>query len=340
MTSEGNDKFRKYLIDILRWIIIILSILLIVFISVDTFTGVNFLESRRYMTFQFWVCVIFMADFFIELTLSANRWGYVRSHFLYFLLSIPYLNLIDILHIHLTPEQLFFVRFIPLARGVMAMTIVVGAISENKLTSFLMSYIVSLASFIYLGSLLFYYCESGVNTAVTDFGLALWWACMNATTLGCDIYPVTVTGKILGCILSVGGIIMFPLFTVYITALIRQYTKPQILSAINSHRTQKIVTLQINSNAGQTSLRLKCKTRHSITEIMEQTLTNRPGIDRVIGHLCSIDEMRHVCPTRGGEGEPLLSNTEVCRIVELAPDSCFPDFSPKATGDSRSCVLS
>ncbi len=107
----------------------------------------------------------------------------------------------------------------------MAMTIVVGAISENKLTSFLMSYIVSLASFIYLGSLLFYYCESGVNTAVTDFGLALWWACMNATTLGCDIYPVTVTGKILGCILSVGGIIMFPLFTVYITALIRQYTK-------------------------------------------------------------------------------------------------------------------
>ncbi|WP_305257253.1 ion channel [uncultured Duncaniella sp.] len=206
MTSEGNDKFRKYLIDILRWIIIILSILLIVFISVDTFTGVNFLESRRYMTFQFWVCVIFMADFFIELTLSANRWGYVRSHFLYFLLSIPY-------------------RFIPLARGVMAMTIVVGAISENKLTSFLMSYIVSLASFIYLGSLLFYYCESGVNTAVTDFGLALWWACMNATTLGCDIYPVTVTGKILGCILSVGGIIMFPLFTVYITALIRQYTK-------------------------------------------------------------------------------------------------------------------
>ena len=41
MTSEGNDKFRKYLIDILRWIIIILSILLIVFISVDTFTGVK-----------------------------------------------------------------------------------------------------------------------------------------------------------------------------------------------------------------------------------------------------------------------------------------------------------
>ena len=66
------------------------------------------------MTFQFWVCVIFMADFFIELTLSANRWGYVRSHFLYFLLSIPYLNLIDILHIHLTPSSCFLSASSPL----------------------------------------------------------------------------------------------------------------------------------------------------------------------------------------------------------------------------------
>ncbi|MCM1076225.1 MAG: ion channel [Bacteroides sp.] len=211
--------------DILRWVIIVLSILLIVFISIDTFSGVNFLENHRYMTFQFWVCIVFMVDFFIELGLAADKWCFIRSHFLYFLLSIPYLNLINILHISLTSEQLFFVRFIPLARGVMAMTIVVGAFSQNKLTSFLSSYIVSLASFIYLGSLLFYYCESGVNSEVTDFGLALWWACMNATTLGCDIYPVTVTGKILGCVLSVGGIVMFPLFTVYITSLITRYTK-------------------------------------------------------------------------------------------------------------------
>lgn len=225
MPSEGATKIRRYLIDIMRWIIIVLSILLIVFISVDTFTGVNFLESHRYMTFQFWVCIVFITDFFIELGIADNRWHYFRSHFIYLLLSIPYLSLINIFDIQLTAEQMFFVRFIPLARGVMAMTIVVGAIFRNRLTSFLASYLVTLASFIYLGSLIFYYCESGVNSAVTDFGLALWWACMNATTLGCDIYPVTVAGKILGCVLSVGGIVMFPLFTVYITTLIRQYAR-------------------------------------------------------------------------------------------------------------------
>lgn len=59
---------------------------------------------------------------------------------------------------------------------------------------------------------------------------------------------------------------------------------------------------------------------------MEQTPTNRPRIDQVIGHLCSIDEMRHVCPTRQGEGEPLLSNQSVRRIVDLASRLMFPGF--------------
>lgn len=222
--TSGTPHRHHYLLDILHWLIIVLSVLLIVFISVDTFKGINFLENRLYMHFQFWVCIIFMADYFIELPLATDRWRYLRTRFIFFFLSIPFLNLIDLFHINLTSEQLFFVRFIPLARGVLAMTIVVGAFSRNKLTSFLSSYIVILASFIYLGSLIFFYCEQGANAMVTDFGTALWWACMNATTLGCDIYPVTIPGKILGCILSVGGIVMFPLFTVYITSLIRHYT--------------------------------------------------------------------------------------------------------------------
>lgn len=231
--AEANTTPRprhRYWLDALRWCIIILSILLIVFISIDTFKGINFLDDKLYMHFQFWVCVVFMADYFIELAITDDRWHYMRTHFLYFFLSIPYLNLIDLLDIQLTGEQLFFVRFIPLARGVMAMTIVAGAFFRNRLTSFLSSYIVILTSFIYLGSLIFLYCEQGANPEVTGFGKALWWACMNATTLGCDIYPVTIPGKILGCVLSVGGIVMFPLFTVFITSLIRQFTRTHKLS--------------------------------------------------------------------------------------------------------------
>lgn len=59
---------------------------------------------------------------------------------------------------------------------------------------------------------------------------------------------------------------------------------------------------------------------------MEQNPDKRFQIDKVIGHLCSIDDMRHVCPTRSGEGEPLLSNSAVRRIVELASRLMFPGF--------------
>lgn len=235
--TPAQSKHRHhYLIDLLHWVIIVLSVLLIVFISADTFKGINFLDDRFYMHFQFWVCMVFIADFFIELAVSTDRWHYVRTRILYLLLSIPYLNLISLLHIPLNQEQLFFVRFIPLARGVMAMVIVVSAFFRNRLTSFLSSYIVILASFIYLGSLIFFYFEEGLNPDVNNFGTALWWACMNATTLGCDIYPVTVAGKVLGCILSVGGIVMFPLFTVFITSLTRQYTR--------SHRSDQTAATQ------------------------------------------------------------------------------------------------
>lgn len=218
-----GDKAKKKVMDVINWVIIILSILLITFISIDTFNNIDFLENPRYMGFQLWVCVIFLLAFLIEMLMSESRWKYFRSHWLFFLLSIPYLNLLHHFGVQLDPTQMFYIRFIPLARGVMAMVIVVSAISGYRITSFLCSYLVILCSFIYLGSLIFLYKEHGVNPMVNDFGSALWWACMNATTLGCTINPVTATGKIIGCVVSVSGIIMFPLFTVYFTSLIRRY---------------------------------------------------------------------------------------------------------------------
>lgn len=209
--------------DVMHWVIIILSVLLIVYISVDTFQGINFLKNRSYMTFQLWVCIVFIADFFIELAIAEDRWRYVRGHLLFLLLSIPYLNIIDSLGIPVSEADLFFVRFIPLARGVLAMAIVVGYISKNRITSLLASYIVIMLSVVYFSSLIFLYREQPVNPMVTNYGNALWWAFTTSTSVGCSINPMTVTGKILAVVVACTGITMFPLFTVYLTSLITRY---------------------------------------------------------------------------------------------------------------------
>lgn len=58
---------------------------------------------------------------------------------------------------------------------------------------------------------------------------------------------------------------------------------------------------------------------------MDKNSSARHDMDQVIDHLCSLDEMHHVCPTRQGE-EPLLSNRTVHRIVDLASRLMFPGF--------------
>lgn len=48
---------------------------------------------------------------------------------------------------------------------------------------------------------------------------------MNMTTVGCNISPVTVAGKIIAVILPMCGMIIFPLFTVYLTDYVTRLVK-------------------------------------------------------------------------------------------------------------------
>ncbi|MDE7125450.1 MAG: potassium channel family protein [Muribaculaceae bacterium] len=226
-TAPKPDKSRytglkRIILDFAHIIIIVLSVLLIFFISADTFKNINFLENRSYMTFQLWVCIIFITDFFIELIISEDKWRYVRRRWLFLLLSIPYLNIITNYNINLGAEALYFVRFIPLARGALAMSIVVGYLSSNAVTSFFISYLAIMIMIGYFCSLIFYQFEHGVNPPVDSYWTALWWTGMNLGTVGCNINPVTAAGKIVSVVLPVAGMIIFPLFTVYLTDFVRR----------------------------------------------------------------------------------------------------------------------
>lgn len=223
--GKSPRRIGRIFFALLNLSVLILSVLLIVFISIDTFEKINFLESHSYMTFQLWVCIFFILDFFIGLFYSANRWHFFRNHLLFLLLSIPYLNIINILGIHMSYDTLYFVRFIPLARGALALSIVTGYVSNNAVTSLFLSYIFILLSLTYFCSLIFYHLEYQVNPEIHSYWTGLWWAFMNMSTVGCNIQPVTVGGKIIAVILPIAGMIMFPLFTVYLTDFVTRKSK-------------------------------------------------------------------------------------------------------------------
>lgn len=208
------------LVRVINFVVLILAVLLIVYISYDTFTGTDFLTSGGYMTFQFWVCVAFMATFFIELKLATDKRAYLRSRWVFLILSIPFLNILNLTDIHVSTHAIYFLRFIPLARGGLAIAIIINYFTHNRITGVFATYTAILLLTVYFCSLIILEAEHTVNPQIPDFGEALWFAFMVVTTIGCDIAPVTVIGKVLQFVLAAMGMIMFPLFTVYITSTV------------------------------------------------------------------------------------------------------------------------
>ena len=209
---------KKGIYGILHVIILLLSLFLIISISIDTFKNLPFLTQGSYLKIQLWI------------------------------ISIPYINIFDYYHVAFSPEIRYFLRFIPLIRGGYALAIVVGWLSYNKASSLFTSYLTMLLATVYFSSLIFFVLEHKVNPLVPDYGEALWWAFMDVTTVGSNIYAVTVTGKVLSVLLAALGMMMFPIFTVYVTSLVQkanldkkeylQQTSDNSVSAGRSTQTQ------------------------------------------------------------------------------------------------------
>ena len=223
----SKENFIRDIYNVLHLIILALSLFLVISISIDTFNDIPFQTEKSYLKVQLWICLFFLFDFFLELFLSKNKGKYLKNHILFFIISIPYLNLIDYYHVVLSEEVKYFVRFIPLVRGGYALAIIVGRFTKSKVTSLFVSYLTMLLATVYFSSLLFFTVEKSLNPALKDYSDSLWWAFMNVTTVGSNIYAVTLVGKILSILLAALGMMMFPIFTVYITSVFQKVNNKQ-----------------------------------------------------------------------------------------------------------------
>ena len=205
---------------ILHILILLLSILLVALISIDTFNGINFYNQPEFEKWQFWICIVFLADFFIEFFLSDRKIHYLGTHFIFLLVSIPYQAIIYKFGWIVSEQLSYIIRYMPLIRGGYAMAIVVGWFTSNKITGLFFSYIITLISTVYFASLTFYLFEQGINPEVKSYQDALWWAAMDVTTVGTNIVAVTPVGRVLSVLLAALGMMMFPIFTVYVTNII------------------------------------------------------------------------------------------------------------------------
>ena len=227
MRTAFNDFFyeKRGIYGVLHVMILLLSLFLIVDISIDTFNNIPFISQTSYLKTQFWICMFFIADFILEFFLSKDKIHYLQTHFLFLLVSIPYLNIINYYDFTFSAEVTYFLRFIPLVRSGWARAIVVGWLTSNRASGLFVSYLTMLLAMVYFSSLIFFVIEQKVNPEVKDYNDALWWAFMDVTTVGSNIIAITPTGRILSVLLAALGMMMFPIFTVYVTSLVQSANK-------------------------------------------------------------------------------------------------------------------
>lgn len=212
-------------LTILHLLVLLASAAMIVWITRDTLRSVSFLTSPEYLRFQFWVCLLFLVDVAAEIAVAPRRWHYIVAHLFFILISIPWLNLIDFLGIRLDSAATYAMQFVPMIRAGYVLALVSGALTSRKALSWCNVYVIWMVASLFFATLMFFVVEHKVNPGVGTFWDALWWASMSLTTAGSSINELTITGKALSIFLSAEGLILFPVFTVYITQAVTEIDK-------------------------------------------------------------------------------------------------------------------
>ena len=217
LDDKHLSSFKHTFLLLLHLVVLAASIMMIVLITRDTLDNISFLSSPRYMRFQFWLCLLLLADIIVEWIYSPSKLHYIATHVFFIFISIPWLNIIEVMDIDISPRLAYIMRFVPMIRAGYVVALLSGALSANKALSMMAVYIIWVIASVYFGALMFFVEEHYINPLVDSYWSALWWASLNITTVGCEISPLTATGKALAIILSGEGLMLFPVFTVYVT---------------------------------------------------------------------------------------------------------------------------
>lgn len=210
-------RVRKWILSVLHILVIVLAGVLIYGVTSDTLRNVSLLTDHRYLQLQFWVCMFFIFELFMEWLLFPHKLRRLPGIIALMLVCVPYISIIHHLGWHVPLQVYYLLRVMPVVRAAVVLVVMWGLMEKDWVTGVFGIYIIMLVISVYVLSLLFYVEEHAVNTLVDNYWKSLWYSVMQMNTCGSNISPVTPMGKVIGIVLSLEGLILFPVFTVFFT---------------------------------------------------------------------------------------------------------------------------
>ncbi len=205
----------------LNTLVIVASIAIIVVMSIEVLWPDSLPKKQVVVDFHLAVSIIFLLDYFVRLLRAKHKLRFALDNFVFFLVALPYMSVIYYNGWEVDTTTELLVRYMPFIRAVYGFIIVFSYITRSRVTNLFYTYIVIVVATTYFCSLLFYSAEKGLNEGIKDFGDALWWALMDMTTVGSNIVAVTNVGRVISVVLAAAGMMLFPIFTVYITNIFK-----------------------------------------------------------------------------------------------------------------------
>jgi voltage-gated potassium channel len=190
-----------------EWPLALVAVVFLVVYSVQVLTRPHGEEAHLLWLAGWGAWGLFAVDYIARLALAADRRQWLGQHF--FDLMIVLLPLM---------RPLRLLRLVVLV-GVLQKA--VGNAVRGRILVYTLSTVVLL---VYVSSLAVFDTERDEPGAkITSFGKAVWWAITTVATIGYgDIYPITVTGRVIAVLLMIGGISMIGVVTASLASWIVQ----------------------------------------------------------------------------------------------------------------------
>ena len=186
---------------------IIVTILDILFLMYITFYPVDVSLKYQVITFDLLLCVCFWIEFLYNLKKADDKKKYMKNNSLGILGMLPFNSVF---------MRAF--RFVKLAQLIKIYVLIRDdekVVADFLKKTYLDKAIACSIIFVILITILVWF----VDTGISDFGTAIWYTFASMTSTGYgDVVPTTISGRIVGIVAMVGGILIFSLMTAIISS--------------------------------------------------------------------------------------------------------------------------
>ncbi len=249
--AKEKDLFSK-IFDIFIVVLIALNVLVL---ALETMDSVYQIAPSFFVWFETISVLVFTIEYVSRIWSCVEIRKYkkpVRGRLSYALRPMPLIDLIAVLPFYLPflGVDLRFIRSIRMFRLFRIAKVAryskaiktIGNVIRSKRAELMITLFILVLILIISSSMMYFAEHETQPKKFPSIPASLWWSVATLTTVGYgDVYPVTVFGKIIGCIIAITGIGMFALPTGILGAAFVEEIRKDRTDGVCPHCNKKIV---------------------------------------------------------------------------------------------------